>query len=56
MLNAAIKALRAAGVDWYADMIEELIECNEFETVGDLRDTWYMVKDFISERSAMGFL
>lgn len=48
-LKDAVKALRAAGVDWYAAFIEELIECEEFETVGDLRDTWYMVKDFISE-------
>ncbi|MFT6338459.1 MAG: hypothetical protein ACJATI_005233 [Halioglobus sp.] len=41
--------MQSAGVDWYADFIQELIDSEAFETVGDLHDTWYMVKDFISE-------
>jgi hypothetical protein len=26
-----------------------MIECNEFETVGDLAETWYLAKDLISQ-------
>ena len=46
-LREAIKALRVANVNWFADFVEGLMD--EFETAGDVRDTWYMTKDFISD-------
>lgn len=48
-LKVAIASLRQAGYDWFADMVQELIDCNEFQTVGDLVDTYKMVREFISE-------
>lgn len=48
-MRDALQRLRNVGYGWFSDLIQEMIDCNEFQTVGDLQDTWKLVKEFVNQ-------
>ena len=44
-----IQILRGHGFDWFPDLLEDIVTCNEFETAGDLFDVYRMAVDYVYE-------
>ncbi|TVQ45636.1 MAG: hypothetical protein EA362_08710 [Saprospirales bacterium] len=44
-----IEILRYHGFDWFPDFLEDIVTCNEFETAGDLYDTYRLADDYVNK-------
>ena len=44
-----IEILRYHGFDWFPNFLEDIVTCNDFETSGDIYDTYRLAVDYVNE-------